>query len=89
MDKETHLYRFETNDPEVNKRMRQRQDFKLVGFGVNHPCWQYQASFYSPKEAKRTLGRITRSKVKFVPSEDLFVAKTGAIVALKEKIVNT
>jgi len=77
------VYRFQTNDPSINKRMRQRGDFHLVGWGVNCKLWIYISSFFRPSEALRTFRRITRSKVKKDSLGGVFYAKTTAIVAQK------
>jgi len=79
-------FRFQSNDPKVKKRMRQRKDFTLVAWGLNTLLSVYQARFYSPKEARRTLRRITRQKIKKDYSESMFIAKTGAIVAPKKGV---
>ena len=34
-------YRFQTNDSSINKKMRQRQDFKLAMWGLNKNVKQY------------------------------------------------
>ena len=78
-------FRFQSDGPEVLKRMRQRKDFKEVALMWNPNGKVYRGTFYSPKEAKRTLGRITRSKVKKDPTGDGYMAVTGAIVAPNKK----
>ena len=85
IDKKAHRYWFQTTDPEVHKRMRQRKDFKMVGRALNASLWIYSSSFYSPKEARRTLRRITRSEIKYDEVEELYYTETGAIVACKNE----
>ena len=80
------VFRFQSNDPVVNKRMRQRIDFSLVLYGLNTNLRVYKAQFYSPKEARRTLRRITRQDIFFDAESDVFYAQTGAIVAPKQEL---
>ena len=77
------LFRFQTSDPAVNKRMRQRNDFTLVSEALNAALWVYRARFYSPREARRTLKRITRREIHFDATEGVYFAETGAVVAQK------
>ena len=83
------VFRFQTNDPAINKRMRQRADFSLVLWGLNTNLWVYQAQFYSPREARRTLRRITRQDILFNAVSDVFYAQTCAIVAPKKRLETT
>ena len=66
------IYRFQTNDPEVNRRMRRRKDFKLSAVGINTRFWIYRTKKYSLKEAKNTLKRITRMQYSYNNSEKIY-----------------
>ena len=73
-------FRFQSNDPDVLKRMRQRKDFKEVAAFLTSNERVYLGSFFNPKSARRTLGRITRSKVKKDPTGDGYFAETSTMV---------
>jgi len=75
------VWRFYTTDPDVNKRMRQRLDFKLVVYGMNKRLWVYATLKNSAKDAKKTLKRITRRNIQFDALNDEYYADPGAIVA--------
>lgn len=75
--------RFQSENKKIRERMRQRSDFIQIGWCKDPKYIAYQVRFYSPKEAKRTLGRITRSIVKKDSKNNLYYAETGAIVANK------
>ena len=78
-------FRFQTNDHEIQKRMRQRKDFSLIGWGLNTKLWIYKVIFYSPEKARKCLERITRRKIKKDALNGVFFAKTSPIVAPKNK----
>ena len=73
-------FRFQSNDPEVLKRMRQRKDFKEVAVYLTSNERVYSGTFYSPKSALRTLERITRLKAQRDPIGRGYFAETGTIV---------
>ena len=77
------IFRFQTNHPGINKRMRQRADFTLVLSSLNDNLRVYKAQFYSPQKARQSLSRITRQEIKKDPVDDLFYAQTYPIVAPK------
>jgi len=68
------VFRFQTNDPVVAKRMRQRKKFILVGYGINARLWLYSCSFYKPQDARRTLRHITGQKIHKDGSMNEFLA---------------
>ena len=80
------IFRFQTNDPGINKRMRQRADFTLVLSSLNDNLRVYKAQFYSRKEAIESFKRITRSIIKKTDDMCGFFAQTGVIVAHKERL---
>ena len=77
------VFRFQTDDPAINKRMRQRKDFTLVLWGLNKKLWVFKAQFYSRKEAIESFKRITRSTINKTDDTCGFHAQTGVIVAHK------
>ena len=71
-------FRFQTTDPKLHKRMHRSRYFKLVVIGMNIDLWVYQASFYSPKEARRSLERMSGSKCSVTADTGVFCVETGA-----------
>ena len=67
-------FRFQTDDPKIAKRMRQRKKFVLSGYGINIRLWIYTSPFYKPQDAKRTLSHITGRKIQKDASMDGFLA---------------
>jgi hypothetical protein len=49
------LFRFQTEDESVHHFLSQRQDVKLVGWGVNLKLWIYVGEFISLRQARDTL----------------------------------
>ena len=66
------IYRFQTNNSEINRRMRRRKDFTLSSYGMNIKMWGYRTKKYSLKDAKKTLKRITRQNIDFDPFHDMY-----------------
>ena len=71
-------FRFQTTDPKLHKRMHRSRYFKLVVIGMSIDLWVYQASFYSPKEARRSLERMSGSKCSITDDTGVFCVETGA-----------
>ena len=80
------VFRIQTNDPAIHKRMRQRKDFTLVLWGLNTRLWVYKAQFYTPQKARQALSRITRQEIHKDASDGSFYAETYPIVAHKERL---
>ena len=66
------IYRYQTNDPEVNRRMTRRKDFKLVLKGLNSKFWVYKTKKYSLKEAKKTLSRVSHQEIRYIKDKAVF-----------------
>ena len=66
------VFRFQTNNPHINRKMRKRKDFKLVMVGINRKMWGYKTIKYGLKEAKRTLRRITGQNIFYDENNELF-----------------
>lgn len=79
------VYVFQSNDPAVCKRMRQRKDFKKIGIKMAWDYSMFKTQKKTPQSALRTLARITRSKVKKDAKNDVYFAITYTIVAPKNK----
>ena len=41
------IYRFQTNDSKVNRKMRRRKDFELTLNGINTSMWVYRTRKYN------------------------------------------
>jgi len=76
-------YRYQTNNPDIHKKMRQRKDFKLVLWSLNSRLWVYVSKKNTLEKAKRTLGNLTRDKVKKVTSSKLFYTENTPYIASK------
>jgi hypothetical protein len=82
-------YRFQTSDPIINRRMKQRSDFQLVLWGLNENIWVYQTNKYSLKDAKKTFSRVTRQVIKYDSFNEVYYAENGVIVDKNSKKKNT
>ena len=82
-------YRFQTADPIINRRMKQRSDFDLVLLGLSENIWVYQTNKYSLKDAKKTLNRVTRQVIKYDAFYEVYYAENGVIVDKNSKKKNT
>lgn len=67
-------FRFQTDEPKVAKKMRQRKNFVRVGYGINTQLWIYRTTFYKPQDAKRTLRNITGREIQKDAENGLFYA---------------
>ena len=77
------VFRIQTNDPAIHKRMRQRKAFTLVLWGLNTRLWVYKAQFYTPQKARQALSHITCQKIKKDASDGSFYAETYPMLAHK------
>jgi hypothetical protein len=68
-------YRFQTDEIEIKNKMKRREKFKLVGFGMNCPLWIYQTTFSRPDIAKKAFESLTGSKANFDSKADLFYSE--------------
>lgn len=67
-------YRFQTNNRVVAAKMKRRNKFRLVGWGVNCELWIFQAIFGKPETARKALKALAGNIVKYDKNEDLFCA---------------
>jgi hypothetical protein len=49
------IFRFQTENEEVHFLLSQREDFRLIGWGVNFDLWIYLGEFNSLQQARKTL----------------------------------
>ena len=82
-------FRFQTTDPKIHKRMHRSSYFKLVLIGMNVDLWVYKASFYSPKEARRSLERMSGSIYTKTDDTGVFCVKTGATLVKKNRTLES
>tara|TARA_Y100000310_G_scaffold54092_1_gene49631 strand:- start:232 stop:546 length:315 start_codon:yes stop_codon:yes gene_type:complete len=70
-------FRFQTNDSKIAKRMRRSPNFEFCGIGINAPIWIYRQPFYSVREAKTSLGRLTGQLVEKDGLDSTFFSESG------------
>lgn len=68
------FYRFQTKNREAANKMKRRNKFKLVGWGVNCDWWLFQAVFTRPDIAKKALKTLSGNVVKFDKKDNIFYA---------------
>jgi len=66
------FYRFQTDEIEINKKMKRRNKFELTGWGVNCPLWIYIAEFTRPIRAKAALKSLTNKSVNFDKNKEIY-----------------
>ncbi|MBS4035892.1 MAG: hypothetical protein KGZ85_15615 [Ignavibacterium sp.] len=77
-------YRFQTESRKAADKMKRRQNFKLVGWGVNCQVWVFVAKINRGDTAKKVLKTLSGNVVKFDKNEDLFYSPTDLSDAVKE-----
>jgi len=65
-------YRFQTDEKKLADKLKRRENFKLVGNGLNCPLWIFQTSISRPDNAKRMFKHISGGKINYNPNEDVF-----------------
>ena len=68
------FYRFQTKNREAANKMKRRNKFKLVAWGVNCDWWIFLAVFAKPETARKALKALAGNTVKFNKNEDIFYA---------------
>ena len=51
------IFRIQTEDENIHISLSQRNDLKLVGWGINFNLWIYLGEFNSLRQARETLQR--------------------------------
>ncbi len=69
------VYRFQTDEIEINKKMKRRNKFTLIGWGVNCNLWIYQVSFSRPIRAKAALKSLTNKSVNFDKNKEIYYSE--------------
>ena len=67
-------FRFQTDNKGIAAKMKRRNNFKLVGWGVNCDLWIFQTVFGKPETARKALKALARNAVKFDKKDDVFYA---------------
>jgi len=70
------VYRFQTNDHRIARKLKKRPNAKLCMFGINAPHWVFQLQYSSPSRAIMGLSNITGEEVQNLPEYEVFVAYT-------------
>jgi hypothetical protein len=70
------IYRIQTNDHRVARKLKKRKKAKLVLWGLNAPIWVFQIKYSSPRRAIIGLGNITGEDVEKTAYTGIFVSYT-------------
>ncbi len=70
------VYRIQTNDHRVARKLKKRKNTKLVLNGINIPLWVFQITYSSPRLALLGLGNITGEDVRETADTGVFVSYT-------------
>ena len=70
------VYRIQTNDQRIARKLSKREKTKLCVVGLNAPFWVFQLRYSSPKKAILGLGNITHEDVHELPELSIFVSYT-------------
>ena len=76
MEKRKKLYRIQTNDHRVARKLKKRQNASLCSYGINAPVWIFQLEYSSPKYAVIGLSNITGGDVEETADMGVFVCYT-------------
>jgi len=57
-------YRIQTENPEIHKKLKRRNEAVLCDNGINCPLWIYRLKYYSLKDAKVGFERICDAPLK-------------------------
>jgi len=70
------VYRIQTNDHRVARKLKKRKNTKLVLYGINVPLWVFQITYSCPRLAILGLGNITGQCVQETADKGEFVSYT-------------
>ncbi len=65
-------YRFQTDEREIANKMRRRNKFELVGWGINCELWIFQTTFSRPDIARKAFQTLTEGEIEFDDREEIF-----------------
>tara|TARA_B100001964_G_C14066223_1_gene523753 strand:- start:529 stop:837 length:309 start_codon:yes stop_codon:yes gene_type:complete len=79
------IYRIQTNDHRVTRKLKKRKKAKLVLWGLNTPIWVFQIEYSSPRRAIIGLGNITGEGTEETDDIGEFVSYTLPYMDTKER----
>ena len=68
-------YRFQTDEKDVAQKMRRRNKFELIGWGVNCELWIFQSTFSRPDIARKAFKSIAGRKAEFDDRKEIFISE--------------
>jgi len=81
-------WRFQTDQPDIKKKLSNRKGFHLVAEGANCRLWVYRKSYLKPKSARRALERISGRKIEFDARKGIYFASNVTTVRQKKEVAN-
>jgi len=79
MGRGSKIYRFQTNDPRIARKLHRTNGWILVSTYSNRPIWIFQNCFPTPQDARKKLLSLTGvSKLKKGDASGEFYAETYA-----------
>ena len=80
------IYRIQTNDHRVARKLKKRQNAKLCMYGVNAPLWIFELSYSSPKYALIGLSNITGQDVGESSDMGVWVSYTPKYLTIEKEV---
>ena len=80
------IYRIQTTDHRVARKLKKRKNSKLCMYGVNTPFWIFELSYSSPKYAVIGLSNITGADVEETNDTGVFVSYTPKQLTITKDI---
>ncbi len=78
------FYRFQTDERDIANKMKRRNKFELVGWGVNCNLWIFQSTFSRPDIARKAFQTLTEGKIEFDDREEIFFSE-GILSSLQKE----
>ena len=86
MERRKPLYRIQTNDHHIARKLKKRPNAKLCCYGVNAPFWIFQLSYSSPSYAVIGLSNITGADVEETSDKGVFVSYTPKQLTIQNNV---
>jgi hypothetical protein len=67
-------YWFQTDNKAAANKMKRRNKFRLVSYGVNCDHWTFEAIFTRPDIARNALKTLAGNAVKYDKNDDVYFA---------------
>ena len=80
------IYRIQTTDHRVARKLKKRKNAKLRMYGINAPMWVFELSYSSPRYAIIGLSNITDADVKESSDTGVFVSYTPKQLTITKDI---